>query len=169
MMSQIQVLPNPRVPRPFARFSGGGKQASWSRRSWLLRCTASVAAGLFLLARLALAVEPLPPAAAATGAPLSSQVISLDGEGWLLATDPANVGRDEQWWNEPRPDAKTTKVPWIIQEPFPGYHGVAWYWRDFSAAANPFPQGRTLLRFWAVDYTAEVWLNGVRSGTHEGG
>jgi hypothetical protein len=67
-----------------------------------------------------------------------SQVVSLDGEGWLLATDPKNVGRDEQWWNEPRPDAKATKVPWIIQEPFPGYHGVAWYWRDFSAAANPF-------------------------------
>ena len=46
---------------------------------------------------------------------------------------------------------------------------MAWYWRDFSAAANPFPQGRTLLRFWAVDYTAEVWLNGVRAGSHEGG
>jgi hypothetical protein len=168
MMSQIQVLPNRRVPRPFARFSGG-KQASWSRRSWLSCCSSFVAAGLCLLARLALAVEPLPQAAATEAAPISSQVVSLDGDGWLLATDPKNVGRDEQWWNAPRPDAKTTKVPWIIQEPFPGYHGVAWYWRDFSAAANPFPHGRTLLRFWAVDYTAEVWLNGVRAGSHEGG
>lgn len=98
-----------------------------------------------------------------------SQIFSLDGEGWLLATDSKNVGREERWWTEPRPDARPMKVPWIIQEPFPGYHGVAWYWRDFSAAPNPFPQGRMLLRFWAVDYTAEVWLNGMRVGSHEGG
>jgi len=113
----------------------------------------------------------LPPAEcpAADVVPASSQVVSLDGDGWLLATDPKNVGRDEQWWNEPRPEAKPTKVPWLIQEPFPGYHGVAWYWRDFSAAPNSFIRGRMLLRFWAVDYTAEVWLNGVRVGSHEGG
>jgi hypothetical protein len=60
-------------------------------------------------------------------------------------------------------------VPWIIQDPFPGYHGVAWYWRDFPAPVNPHPRGRYLLRFWAVDYTAEVWLNGLAVGKHEGG
>ena len=52
----------------------------------------------------------------------------------------------------PRPEAKRTKVPWIIQDAFPGYHGVAWYWRDFAAPANPHAGGRYLLRFWAVDY-----------------
>ena len=60
-------------------------------------------------------------------------------------------------------------MPWIIQEAFPGYHGVAWYWRDFNAPANPHAGGRYLLRFWAVDYLAEVWLNGVHVGGHEGG
>ena len=34
---------------------------------------------------------------------------------------------------------------------------------------NPFPDGRFLLRFWAVDYKAEVWLNGRKAGEHEGG
>lgn len=97
-----------------------------------------------------------------------TQVISLDGSDWLLAPDPKNVGRQEQWWQAPRPEAKRTKVPWIIQDAFPGYHGVAWYWRDFVAPANPRPGGRYLLRFWAVDYLAEVWLNGVRLGLHEG-
>ena len=92
----------------------------------------------------------------------------LDGE-WLLATDPQNVGREEGWWRGPVPDARKTKVPWIIQDAFPGYHGVAWYWRQFTPPANPHPQGRTLLRFWAVDYRAEVWLNGARLGEHEGG
>ena len=69
----------------------------------------------------------------------------------------------------PRPEAKPTKTPWIIQEAFPAYHGVAWYWRNFVAPANPHPGDRYLLRFWQVDYLAEVWLNGVPVGGHEGG
>ena len=104
------------------------------------------------------------PSALRTGA----SVTSLDGE-WLLATDPQNVGRERQWYSAPVPEAKRTKVPWIIQDAFPGYHGVAWYWREFAAPANPHPGGRSLLRFWAVDYTADVWVNGIPVGRHEGG
>ena len=51
---------------------------------------------------------------------------------------------------------------------FPGYHGVVWYWREFTAPAHPFAQGRYLLQFGAVAYFAEVWVNGVRMGEHEG-
>ena len=94
-------------------------------------------------------------------------VISLDGP-WLLAIDPENVGQRDQWWKQPGKDAKVTKVPWIIQDAFPGYHGVAWYWREFTAPVNPHRQGRCLLRFWAVDYKADVWVNGQLVGTHEG-
>jgi len=103
------------------------------------------------------------------GQPVSSAVISLDGDGWLLATDSMNVGRKQRWDREPRSDAKPTKVPWIIQDAFPGYHGVAWYWRDVHAPANPHAKGRYLFRFWAVDYKADVWLNGISVGGHEGG
>ena len=46
---------------------------------------------------------------------------------------------------------------------------MAWYWRDFDAPPNPHPGGRTLLRFGAVDYLADVWLNGEHVGGHEGG
>ena len=98
---------------------------------------------------------------------IPSQVISLDGE-WLLCPDPNNVGREQRWWEHAQPGAKPTPVPWIIQAVFPGYHGVAWYWRDFEAPHNPHPGGRTLLHFWAVDYKASVWLNGVLVGEHEG-
>jgi hypothetical protein len=94
-------------------------------------------------------------------------VVSLDGT-WQLAIDPKNVGRDARWWEKPAADAKAVRVPWIVQSVYPAYHGVAWYWRDFSAPANPHPGGRYLIRFWAVDYLAEVWLNGVRVGGHEG-
>lgn len=97
------------------------------------------------------------------------RVISLDGAGWQLAHDPANAGRRDNWWQQPRPDAKQTRVPWIAQDAFPGQHGVFWYWRDFTAPAALPPQGRAFLRFWAVDYKAEVWLNGTRIGEHEGG
>ena len=110
-----------------------------------------------------------PPAPLQSNLPLASaQVVSLDGK-WMLGTDPENVGRDQNWWEGPRSGAKETRVPWIIQDAFPGYHGVAWYWREFAAPKNPHPDGRYLLRFWAVDYMAEVWLNGARVGGHEGG
>ncbi len=92
----------------------------------------------------------------------------LDGE-WLLATDPQNIGREHGWWKAPVPEAQTAKVPWIIQGTFPAYHGVAWYWREFVPPSNPHPEGKYLLRFWAVDYLADVWLNDVWVGGHEGG
>jgi hypothetical protein len=95
-------------------------------------------------------------------------VVSLDGK-WLLATDPRNVGREQQWYASPVEDARPAKVPWIIQDSFPGYHGLAWYWRDFVAPANLHAEGRYLLRFWAVDYKADVWLNAQHVGGHEGG
>ena len=100
--------------------------------------------------------------------PLSTMVTSLDGE-WLLATDPRNVGREQEWYAGPAAGAKRTKVPWIIQDAFPGYHGVAWYWRDFAPPANPHAKGRYLLRFWAADYKADVWLNDAYVDSHEGG
>jgi len=95
-------------------------------------------------------------------------VISLDGE-WLLASDPQNRGLEHRWWTTARPEAKKTRVPWIIQDAFPGYHGVAWYWREFEAPANLGANKRVLLRFWQVDYKADVWLNDAAVGSHEGG
>ena len=100
--------------------------------------------------------------------PKSTTVLTLDGDMWKIATDPTNVGREEKWFNAPKADAKSTKVPWIIQNIFPNYHGVAWYWRNFSVPPNPHSQGRFILRFRAVDYLAEVWVNGMKVGQHEG-
>ncbi len=99
----------------------------------------------------------------------STRIVPLDGDDWLLLPDPASSGRDEGWCRAPRDGAKRTRVPWIIQDAFPGYHGVAWYWKTFEAPGNARPQGRTLLRFWAVDYKCDVWLNGAKLGEHEGG
>ena len=106
---------------------------------------------------------------AARGESPPSPLLTLDGGGWRIAIDPNDEGRTGNWFAAPRDEAKPTSVPWIIQDAFPGYHGVAWYWRQFEAPVNPHADGRYLLRFWAVDYLAEVWLNGTRVGGHEGG
>jgi hypothetical protein len=98
-----------------------------------------------------------------------SQNLPLNGEDWRIATDPKNEGREKGWFDAVRPEAKPTRVPWVIQEVFPGYHGVVWYWKTFDAPVNAHESGRFLLRFHAVDYLAEVWLNGERLGLHEGG
>ena len=45
---------------------------------------------------------------------------------------------------------------------------MAWYWRDVEIPVNPNTNGRYVLRFWAVDYKADVWVNGQAAGTHEG-
>lgn len=89
---------------------------------------------------------------------------------WAIAPDAANVGRAEGWFHASRPEAIAAPVPGIIQQALPGYHGVAWYWHTFSVTNELKPSdGRVLLRFGAVDYLAEVWLNGRFLGGSEGG
>ncbi len=98
-----------------------------------------------------------------------AQTISLDGNSWRLAVDPADKGRAEKWHDAVRPDARPATVPCAIQEVVGTYAGVAWYWHGFTAPASPTGGGRFLLRFWKVDYKADVWLNGKLIGTHEDG
>jgi hypothetical protein len=87
----------------------------------------------------------------------------------VIATDARNAGHEQRWFLAPRPDAKAVSIPSIIQETYPAYHGVVWYWRRIEVAPHPYVNGRYLLRFNAVDYLSEVWLNGVQVGGHEGG
>ncbi len=101
--------------------------------------------------------------------PKPSAVLSLEGNDWKVGPDPGNVGRDQKWWQGPTAEAKSVRVPGILQEALPGYHGVAWYWKDFVPPESPYRGGRCLVRFHAVDYMAEVWMNGEAIGAHEGG
>jgi beta-galactosidase/beta-glucuronidase len=99
---------------------------------------------------------------------IHSTTLRLDGDGWSMAIDPKNEGRAQKWYDTRPAASQPTQVPGVMQRHFPDYHGVAWYWRDFTAPANPHAGGRYLLRFHAVDYLAEVWVNGIRIGLHEG-
>ena len=121
-----------------------------------------------MFARIAAAFCISLAGAAGVAAPLAGPVIPLDGRDWQLAADAKNVGIAEKWFEGPRPEAKPAKVPGLIQDVFPGYAGAAWYWRDVTIPANPHEGGRYLLRFWDVDYLADVWVNGTHVGRHEG-
>jgi len=91
----------------------------------------------------------------------------LQGD-WLLAPDADNRGREQGWHGAPHESARPTRVPGTIQETFPGYHGVAWYWHRFSCRFAPATDERVRLRFCMVEYYAQVWLNGEHVGSHEG-
>ena len=88
---------------------------------------------------------------------------------WKLAVDSENKGRDEGWFNTIRSESRDAVVPGVIQQVFPGYHGVAWYWHSFVTNFSQIPGERVLIRFGAIDYLADVWINGKHAGTYEGG
>jgi len=105
---------------------------------------------------------------AGAGRAASSRVV-MDGAWWLTA-DPQDVGLRESWEQHPPMEfARPTLVPSALQETLPGYHGVAWYWRDVTVPVHEAPGGRYLLSFTAVDHGARVWVNGTSVGSHEGG
>jgi len=97
-----------------------------------------------------------------------AQKSSLDGD-WHFAVDPAEkVGvADLNGLSSER----TARVPGSWQSEFSdlrGYAGVAWYWRAFTTPAIA-PGRVALLHFGAVDYRAEVYVNGQKAGAHDGG
>ena len=99
----------------------------------------------------------------------SAHVLSLDGP-WQLAIDPSNIGRKEEWFKRgPVEGARLARVPSVVDEVFPGgYEGAMWYWKESKVDALSAGE-RILLRFGAVDYLAEIWVNGIQTAEHEGG
>jgi hypothetical protein len=88
---------------------------------------------------------------------------------WTICRDDADVGLQQAWYRSVQSGAVPIRVPSILQEAFPAYHGVVWYWTTFQAPSRSSAGARALLMFHAVDYYGEVWVNGTRIGSHEGG
>lgn len=74
---------------------------------------------------------------------------------------------------------RTILVPYPPESPAsgigePGFHPVLWYRRTFDTgdlenAGIVTDTDRVVLHFGAVDWAADVWLNGAHLGRHEGG
>ena len=125
---------------------------------------------------------------------LSRKTISLNGK-WQYIVDPYETGfynyrwteRNENdreaYWNSDVPDNKTDRkehgysdkytlnVPgdWNSQEPkFLYYEGTVWYKKSFDFQKSNLSD-RVFLYFGAVNYRADVYLNGKKLGMHKGG
>jgi beta-galactosidase/beta-glucuronidase len=101
------------------------------------------------------------------------QWASLDGQ-WEFAYDDADRGLSERW-----AERADVSFPLKVEVPFvpesrasgigeAGFHPIVWYRRSISADAL-VPGRRHILHFGAIDYTANVWIDGRLVATHSGG
>ncbi len=95
------------------------------------------------------------------------------GGPWQFAYDDTNRGIMEHWIDHPDKFDRTITVPFPPESPASGigdtaFHPIVWYRRTFTIPSEE-RQGRILLHFGAVDYRAQVWVNGQLVAEHEGG
>lgn len=96
----------------------------------------------------------------------------LCGE-WGFAFDDGDAGRGAGWATASEPFDRTITAPYPYESELSGIgdpspRPVVWYRREVELAP-PGPGRRVLLHFGAVDHAAQVWVNGVHVGGHEGG
>ena len=93
---------------------------------------------------------------------------SLNGE-WDFAFDePASITtpRNVEWTHKITvPFSPETSASGLNAT---GYFRAVWYRREFNKPTLA-PGERLLLHFGAVDYFAEVWVNGIKVCSHRGG
>ncbi|MDE2831052.1 MAG: beta galactosidase jelly roll domain-containing protein, partial [Gemmatimonadota bacterium] len=99
------------------------------------------------------------------------QTHSLDGT-WQVIYDHDNKGRTLNLQHRENfyacPDLEQITVPSCLEEFKQDYEGVAWYGKTFTLPSDW--QNKTIrLHFGAVNYRAEIWVNGEAAGAHEGG
>ncbi|MWN75558.1 glycoside hydrolase family 2 [Labilibaculum sp. A4] len=111
----------------------------------------------------------------------SRNLTSLNGK-WKVIIDPTGIGDWRQVWQEKKPQKKTDFVEYSFEGgpelDVPGdfntqmpeltyFEGTVWYKKQFSHTKRE--DKRLFLYFGAVNYLADVYLNGEKIGSHEGG
>jgi beta-galactosidase/beta-glucuronidase len=96
----------------------------------------------------------------------------LCGE-WQFGYDDVNQGLKLDWLNRTEVFNRKIIVPFPPESAASGigdtdFHPVVWYRRIFQFNKTQL-KGRLLLHFGAVDYQAQVWVNGQHVASHEGG
>ncbi|PKQ46656.1 glycoside hydrolase family 2 [Confluentibacter flavum] len=111
----------------------------------------------------------------------SRNLTSLNGD-WQVIIDPLGAGDWKEVWKEKKPEKKTD----FIEHSFDGgpmlkvpgdfnsqlceltyFEGNVWYKKVFNYKSDA--EKRLFLHFGAVNYLANVYLNGEKIGSHEGG
>lgn len=96
----------------------------------------------------------------------------LNGQ-WEFEYDDANAGLAEDWQSGGKKFTRTITVPYAPEAKLsgigdPAFHPWVWYRRTVSLP-GAWKSKRVLLHFGAVDYRANVWVNGRLAGVHQGG
>ncbi len=97
---------------------------------------------------------------------------NLNGS-WFFAFDDNNVGQSEHWQKSELFFDQKIQVPFVYQAKESGInnqevHDVVWYQRKISIDTLDANE-RIRLHFGAVDYFADIYINGDYIGSHEGG
>ena len=95
---------------------------------------------------------------------------------WAFGYDDEDRGVGERWFDLDAPPGVFNReiiVPFPPESKASGigdtrFHPVVWYRRTFELPPED-RQGRLMLHFGAVDYRAQVWVNGRLVASHEGG
>ena len=106
---------------------------------------------------------------------------NLNGK-WKVIIDPTGVGNWREVWKEKKPEKKTDffeysfeggpvlNVPGDFNTQLPEltyFEGTVWYKKTFTSHIGK--NKRLFLHFGAVNYLADVYINGNLLGSHEGG
>lgn len=92
---------------------------------------------------------------------------------WRFAFDDHDQGLRSRWFDDPAALDRDILVPFPYQAPLSGIgtrdlHPVVWYSRQFEVPAE-WSDRRIRLHFGAVDYAAQVWVNGIPAAANTGG
>lgn len=101
--------------------------------------------------------------------------LSLNGE-WDFRMDDRNEGLRDRWYENGGENGAFDRkivVPFCYQSPLSGigeneFHDVVWYRKKFRVPGKEAGK-RAILHFGAVDYDAQVWVDGQQVCSHQGG
>ncbi|MFE6073830.1 glycoside hydrolase family 2 protein [Paenibacillus sp. NPDC057886] len=98
--------------------------------------------------------------------------INLNGT-WQFEMDHGKSGKERGYEQSEHPLSGTITVPFCPESKlsavaYTDFMAAVWYKREFSIP-DTWVNGRILLHFGAVDYEAEIWVNGKAVGKHRGG
>lgn len=98
--------------------------------------------------------------------------LNLNGE-WEFEFDDDRSGKKEKWYQTGKSFSKKIQVPFAYQSKLSGIgeielHDVVWY-RKQLILPESYVGKRIILHFGAVDYQADVWVNGQHMIFHQGG
>lgn len=125
-----------------------------------------------LAAALSLAAQEIPRSEYPQPQFQREQWLNLNGR-WDFEFDDGNAGIEEGWFTGTRKFSRNILVPFCFESAKSGigdtsFHPWVWYQRAIDIP-GAWKGRRVLLHFGAVDYRAQVWVNGRMAGAHEGG